>query len=101
MESALRDALARLKSELSVPRSARRRFIVGAAIGTGMAAQAGTRGGAGFLIASTAGRMRCIGEPSIAAMLPMRDSNDFVMSFAPTEILPRATVPVFLGAASF
>jgi predicted TIM-barrel enzyme/DNA-binding NtrC family response regulator len=101
MESALRDALARLKSELSVPRSARRRFIVGAAIGTGMAAQAATRGGADFLIAISAGRMRCIGEPSIAAMLPMRDSNDFVMSFAPTEILPRATVPVFLGAASF
>jgi predicted TIM-barrel enzyme/DNA-binding NtrC family response regulator len=101
MESALRDALSRLKRELSVPRSARRRFIVGAAIGTGMAAQAATRGGADFLIAISAGRMRCIGEPSIAAMLPLRDSNDFVMSFAPTEILPRATVPVFMGAASF
>ena len=83
------------------PRGARRRFLVGAAIGTGMAAQSATRGGADFLIALSAGRMRCIGEPSIAAMLPLRDSNEFVMSFAPSEILPRATVPVFFGAAAF
>ena len=26
--------------------------------------------------------MRCIGEPSVAAMLPLRDCNEFVMSFA-------------------
>lgn len=84
-----------------VPRGARRRFLVGAAIGTGMAAQSATRGGADFLIALSAGRMRCIGEPSIAAMLPLRDSNEFVMSFAPSEILPRATVPVFFGASAF
>ncbi|MCO5090608.1 phosphoenolpyruvate hydrolase family protein [Bosea sp. (in: a-proteobacteria)] len=77
------------------------RFIVGAAIGTGMAAQSATRGGADFLIALSAGRMRCIGEPSVAAMLPLRDSNEFVLSFARSEILPRATVPVYFGAASF
>ncbi|MBS7707716.1 phosphoenolpyruvate hydrolase family protein [Chelatococcus asaccharovorans] len=100
-EGALQEALYRLRSELAVTRGARRRFLVGAAIGTGMAAQSATRGGADFLIALSAGRMRCIGEPSIAAMLPLRDSNEFVMSFAPTEILPRATVPVFFGAASF
>lgn len=101
MEDALQNALRLLRSELAAPRPARRRFLVGAAIGTGMAAQSATRGGADFLIALSAGRMRCIGEPSIAAMLPLRDSNDFVMSFAPTEILPRATVPVFFGAAAF
>ncbi|MBX3539208.1 MAG: phosphoenolpyruvate hydrolase family protein [Chelatococcus sp.] len=100
-EGALQEALHRLRNELAVTRGARRRFLVGAAIGTGMAAQSATRGGADFLIALSAGRMRCIGEPSIAAMLPLRDSNEFVMSFAPTEILPRATVPVFFGAASF
>lgn len=77
------------------------RFMVGAAIGTGMAAQSATRGGADFLIALSAGRMRCIGEPSVAAMLPLRDSNEFVLSFARSEILPRATVPVYFGAASF
>ncbi len=77
------------------------RFLVGAAIGTGMAAQSATRGGADFLIALSAGRMRCIGEPSVAAMLPLRDSNDFVLGFARSEILPRATVPVYFGAASF
>ncbi|MBS7700667.1 MULTISPECIES: phosphoenolpyruvate hydrolase family protein [unclassified Chelatococcus] len=100
-EGALQEALHRLRNELAVTRGARRRFLVGAAIGTGMAAQSATRGGADFLLALSAGRMRCIGEPSIAAMLPLRDSNEFVMSFAPTEILPRATVPVFFGAASF
>jgi len=78
-----------------------RSFLVGAAIGTGMTAQSAVRGGADFLIALSAGRMRNIGQPSIAAMLPMRDSNEFVMSFAPSEILPRASVPVFFGACCF
>ena len=56
-----------------------------------MAAQSAVRGGADFLLALSAGRMRNIGEPSIATMLPMRESNDFVMSFATTEILPRTS----------
>ncbi|MCP8939670.1 phosphoenolpyruvate hydrolase family protein [Alsobacter sp. SYSU M60028] len=76
-------------------------FLVGAAIGTGMAAQSAIRGGADFLIALSAGRMRNMGEPSIAAMLPMRESNEFVMSFACAEILPRASVPVYFGASCF
>ena len=66
-----------------------------------MAAQSAVRGGADFLLALSAGRMRNIGEPSIATMLPMRESNDFVMSFATTEILPRTSVPVFFGACCF
>ncbi len=93
--------LSRLRNELAVPTGDRRHFLVGAAIGTGMAAQSAVRGGADFLLALSAGRMRCIGEPSVAAMLPMRECNELVMSFARAEILPRATVPVFFGAASF
>jgi len=95
------DTLSRLRNELAVPTGDRRRFLVGAAIGTGMAAQSAVRGGADFLLALSAGRMRCIGEPSVAAMLPLRECNELVMSFARAEILPRATVPVFFGAASF
>jgi predicted TIM-barrel enzyme/DNA-binding NtrC family response regulator len=95
------NTLSRLRNELAVPTGDRRRFLVGAAIGTGMAAQSAVRGGADFLLALSAGRMRCIGEPSVAAMLPLRECNELVMSFARAEILPRATVPVFFGAASF
>ncbi|MFI5013081.1 MAG: phosphoenolpyruvate hydrolase family protein [Hyphomicrobiales bacterium] len=89
---------------LGEPRGApvdRRRFLVGAAIGTGMAAQSAMRGGADFLLALSAGRIRCMGQPSIAAMLPLKESNALVMSFARSEILPRATVPVFFGASTF
>jgi predicted TIM-barrel enzyme/DNA-binding NtrC family response regulator len=77
------------------------RFLVGAAIGTGMAAQSAMRGGADFLLALSAGRIRCMGEPSIAAMLPLKESNALVMDFARSEILPRARVPVFFGASTF
>ena len=76
-------------------------FLVGAAIGTGIAAKSAVRGGADFLIALSAGRMRNMGEPSIAAMLPMHETNEFVLGFATTEILPRANVPVFFGASCF
>lgn len=82
-------------------RASGRRFLVGAAIGTGLAAQSAVRGGADFLLALNAGRIRCMGEPSIAAMLPLKDSNALVMDFAHAEILPRTTVPVFFGVASF
>jgi predicted TIM-barrel enzyme/DNA-binding NtrC family response regulator len=95
------NTLSRHSGELAVPTGDRRQFLVGAAIGTGMAAQSAVRGGADFLLALSAGRLRCIGEPSVAAMLPLRECNELVMNFARAEILPRATVPVFFGAASF
>jgi predicted TIM-barrel enzyme/DNA-binding NtrC family response regulator len=97
----LKTSLSRLRGELAVRTGDQRHFLVGAAIGTGLAAQSAVRGGADFLLALSAGRMRCIGEPSVAAMLPLRECNGLVMSFARAEILPRATVPVFFGAASF
>jgi predicted TIM-barrel enzyme/DNA-binding NtrC family response regulator len=78
----------------------RRPFLVGAAIGTGMAAQAATRGGADFLLALNAGRLRSMGEPSVASLLAVRDTNRFVMEFAKAEIRPRTTLPVFIGLAA-
>ncbi|MBI3708404.1 MAG: phosphoenolpyruvate hydrolase family protein [Proteobacteria bacterium] len=91
----------RLRGNLIAASADRHKFLVGAAIGTGMAAQSAMRGGADFLLALSAGRMRCMGEPSIAAMLPLQESNALVMNFARSEILPRTTVPVFFGAATF
>lgn len=76
-------------------------FLVGAAIGTGMAALSAMRGGADFLLALSAGRIRAMGEPSIATMLPLHESNEHVFSFAEREILPRAGIPVFFGACAF
>ncbi len=78
-----------------------RGFLVGAAIGTGLAAQAATRGGADFLLALNAGRIRSMGEPSAASLLALRDTNRFVPEFAIAEIRPRTDIPVFVGAAAF
>lgn len=83
--------------------AARRRpgLIVGAAIGNGMAANFAIRGGADFLIAISAGRIRSMGEPSLGALLPTHDCNRLVLDFGPREILPRSTVPVLVGASTF
>jgi predicted TIM-barrel enzyme len=78
----------------------RRSFLVGAAIGTGMAAQAATRGGADFLLALNAGRLRSMGAPSVASLLALKDTNRFVMDFAKAEIRPRTALPVFIGVAA-
>lgn len=75
--------------------------LVGAAIGTGLAAQAATRGGADFLLALNAGRVRSMGAPSILSLLALRESNRFVMDFARSEILPNTSSPVFFGASAF
>lgn len=75
-------------------------FLVGAAIGAGIFAQAAEQGGADFVLALNAGRMRIMGAASVACMLPIRDSNKFVQSFAPTEILSLCSVPVYFGAST-
>lgn len=73
-------------------------ILVGAAIGLGMTARAAVQGGADFLLALNAGRLRVMGAPSNAAMLPIRDSNSFTDDFARHEIVGRVAVPVFFGA---
>jgi DNA-binding NtrC family response regulator/predicted TIM-barrel enzyme len=76
-------------------------FVVGAAIGAGMIAQAAERGGADFLLALGVGRIRVMGAPSVASMLPTQASNRFVPDFARTEIIGRVSIPVVLGLAAF
>lgn len=72
-------------------------FLVGAAIGSGNAALAAERGGADFLLAINAGRLRNMGAPSIACMLPILDAAPLTRGFALSELLPQCKVPVLLG----
>ncbi|AAB91811.1 conserved probable sigma-54 dependent transcription regulator y4pA (plasmid) [Sinorhizobium fredii NGR234] len=91
------EIIATLRAALGKPNTT----LVGAAIGTGMAAQAASRGGADFILALNAGRLRSMGAPSIFSLLALRKSNDFVLDFAQSEILPFVKVPVFFGASAF
>jgi predicted TIM-barrel enzyme len=81
-------------------RRTKREILVGAAIGLGMTARAAADGGADFLLVLNAGRLRVMGAPSLAAMLPIADSNRFTDEFARREILDRVRIPVFFGAAA-
>lgn len=74
-------------------------FLVGAAIGAGILGQAAEQGGADFVLALSAGRFRIMGAASVACMLPIRDSNEFVKQFAPAELL-QCSVPVYFGAST-
>jgi predicted TIM-barrel enzyme len=85
---------------VSIPVARRSDILVGAAIGLGMTARAAADGGADFLLALNAGRLRVMGAPSLAAMLPICDSNPFTDAFARREILDRVAIPVFFGAAA-
>jgi predicted TIM-barrel enzyme len=82
------------------PSFTRKRFLLGAAIGTGLAAKAAERGGADFLLALSAGRFRSMGLPSVASLLALRDANRMVMEFGRSEILTQTSLPVFFGAAA-
>ncbi len=75
----------------------RANFKVGAAVGSGVVARAAEDGGADFLLAINAGRMRNMGMPSIACMLPIRDATEATLPFAVREVLPQAKVPVYVG----
>ncbi|MCA1296733.1 phosphoenolpyruvate hydrolase family protein [Stappia indica] len=72
-------------------------LVVGAVVGSGIAAHAAEVGGADFLLAINAGRLRNMGAPSIASTLPTHDADTISIDVAMREILPRAQVPVFLG----
>ncbi len=83
------------------PRRREQDLLVGAAIGVGRAAIAAERGGADFLLALNAGRLRVRGAASLAAMLPLGDANAETLAFARAEILGRVSIPVFFGACAF
>lgn len=74
-------------------------FIVGAAIGSGAVAMAAAAGGVDFVLALNAGRFRIMGEASPLAMLPVRESNAFTVSFAVDELLNHCQAPVYFGAS--
>lgn len=73
------------------------KFLVGAAVGSGGTALAAERGGADFILALDAGRFRIMGAPSIACMLPIRDSTELTNRFAREELLAQCGLPIFLG----
>ncbi|QIT53993.1 sigma 54-interacting transcriptional regulator [Aquisalimonas sp. 2447] len=73
------------------------RFFVGAAIGTGLMAQAAERGQADFLLALNVGRLRSMGLPSISSMLPFAAANEVVVDFVSNELTHPTRLPVFAG----
>ncbi|MEE9375304.1 MAG: phosphoenolpyruvate hydrolase family protein [Rhizobiaceae bacterium] len=72
-------------------------FLVGAAVGAGSTAKAAERGGADFLLALSAGRVRVMGAGSVASMFPIHNAMDFVESFAVQEMLPQCSTPILFG----
>ncbi|NIA69427.1 hypothetical protein HBA54_12575 [Pelagibius litoralis] len=85
-----------LETSRQSPRFASR-FLIGAAIGSGTTALAAERGGADFLLAINAGRLRNMGAPSIACMLPIFDAGPLSRRFAREELLAQCKIPVLLG----
>ncbi len=77
------------------------KFLVGAAVGSGLAAIAAQRGGADFLLALNAGWLRAKGAPSIASILPVEDGNRVVLNLGKNEIIPQCSLPVFFGANTY
>ncbi len=72
-------------------------FLVGAAIGSGAIARAAERGDADFTLVLNAGRIRIMGAPSVACMLPLQSANEMVFNLALHEVLPLTNRPVFIG----
>lgn len=82
-------------------RQTARPFLLGAAIGSGLVARAAERGGADFVLALNAGRLRTRGLPSVTSMLPLGDANAEVVEFARGEIAPQIDLPVYAGLTVF
>jgi predicted TIM-barrel enzyme/DNA-binding NtrC family response regulator len=72
-------------------------FLIGAAVGSGISARAAEDGGADFLIAINAGRLRNMGVPSITCMLPTHNAGSLSLDVALNEVLPQTNLPVLLG----
>ena len=75
--------------------------LVGAAVGSGMTAQAAQKGGADFLMVLTAGYFRMQGLSSMCALLPYTDANQLVWQITSEQILPRVKgSPVIIGVCA-
>lgn len=79
----------------------KRHFLIGVAVGSGLAARAAEAAGADFLLAVNSGRFRNMGVPSASGILPIADATGLTASFATNEVLSRSSVPVFLGVNVF
>lgn len=77
--------------------SEKRRFVVGATAGSGAVAAICAHSGADFLLAINAARLRNMGAPSIACMLPIMDAAEAVSSYADNELLAQVDIPVLIG----
>src|SRR5690554_5131392 len=74
------------------------RHLLGVAAGSGLTAKYAEEGGADFILALSSGYFRQKGISSLAAYLPFSNSNQTVMDFGTTEILPRLSkVPLIFG----
>jgi predicted TIM-barrel enzyme len=66
-----------------------------------MAARAAENAGADFILALGAGKLRSMGIPSPASLLPIFDPVDFTLQFAAGELVPRVDLPVYVGLPLF
>jgi DNA-binding NtrC family response regulator/predicted TIM-barrel enzyme len=74
------------------------RRLIGAAVGSGMAAEAAEQGGADFLMILNAGYFRTIGCSSMAALMPFANANELTWTTATRSVLPRVVkTPTFIG----
>lgn len=72
--------------------------IIGAAIGSGMAAKYAAMGGADFLLALNAGKYRVMGRSSMATFFCYGNNNKAVMEMGQRELLPIIkNTPVLFG----
>ncbi len=72
--------------------------LIGAAVGSGMAARHLLAGGADFVLIASGGRFRIAGVPSFAAYTPMANANRLILEPAIHEVLPRTKgQPVIIG----
>ncbi len=74
-------------------------LLVGAAVGTGSAARGAIQGGADFVVALSAGRLRMMGAPSISSCFPVYQSRQLVEEFAVREFLSISETPIFVGVS--
>lgn len=75
----------------------KREFVVGVTAGSGAVAAISSHSGADFLLAFNAARLRNMGAPSIACMLPLYDARAAVNAYADIEVLPQVNIPVLVG----
>lgn len=95
MEKSKEEIIAKLKGQIKL-----KKHIIGVATGSGLTAKCAEEGGCDFILAVTTGYFRQKGVSSLAAYLPLSNSNQVVMEMGTKEILTRITIPVLFGLAA-